>query len=136
MMGASICYKIPMNIESAASRVLNMQSLQWAKDAKSALTAKDLKDCSQELEKLHRIGSLEGNAWKSTTPQKTCHLVHAYSRPTQGISSSIKDESPSCYDNTSILVDTFEDKFRIGASIDFDRTNLLVYVLLNLVSIT
>ncbi|CAG8667322.1 12848_t:CDS:2 [Funneliformis caledonium] len=96
--------------------------------------------------KLLRIGSLGGNAWKPTTPQKTCRLVHAHSRYTQEGSSiechktmsqvSVcvgKDESPSCCDNTLILVDTFEDKSRIANSItlrilDSDPKELIYYI--------
>ena len=66
--------------------------------------------------------------------KKRVIFVHAYSHPTQGKSSSIecqrtmsklqvcdrKVESPY---NTPVLVDTFEDKFHIAASLDIDILN-------------
>jgi hypothetical protein len=96
--------------------------------------------------KLLRIGSLGGDAWKPTTPQKTCRLVRALSlypgrllvreaivgnrgvihenggircHPTMSEVQVCdgKGEYPQCCDNTLILVDTFEDKSRIATSI-------------------
>ncbi|RHZ78175.1 hypothetical protein Glove_166g272 [Diversispora epigaea] len=96
--------------------------------------------------KLLRIGSLGGNAWKPTTPKKTCRRVFAHSRYIQEESSvechttmsqvrvcDEKDESPLRCDNTLILVDTFEDKSRIATSInlkilDSDPKELIYYI--------
>ena len=96
--------------------------------------------------KLFRIGSLAGDVWKSTIPRKSCTSVHAHSRYTQeepSIGSQISmspvqacggnDVSPSRHDNDLILVDTFEDKSRIAASItleifDNDPRELVYYI--------
>jgi hypothetical protein len=89
---------------------------------------------------LCRIGSLRGDAWESSTPNRTCLLVHAYPRLTQEESPIIDSQrtmsqvrvcdrqygSPSCCDNTHILVDTFEDiedRFRFASYIGFEILN-------------
>ena len=96
--------------------------------------------------KLLRVGFLAGNVWRSTTPQKPCIFVHTNTRFTQEESTieshismfpvqvcSGNDESTSCCDNDAILVDTFEDKFRIATSttlkiLDGDPKELIYYI--------
>ncbi|CAB4415858.1 unnamed protein product [Rhizophagus irregularis] len=71
--------------------------------------------------KLCRISSLRGDVWESSTPHRTCLLVHAY--PQDQELESTRIGSQSCFDSTLILVDTFEDikdRFRIASYIDFD----------------
>src|SRR3954464_12346788 len=49
MMSASICCEIPMNVQAAESRTLNMQTLRWAADAKSVLTREELRRLHHNL---------------------------------------------------------------------------------------
>ncbi|GES89802.1 hypothetical protein GLOIN_2v1632452 [Rhizophagus clarus] len=96
---------------------------------------------------LLRIGSLGGDAWKPTTPSKTCHPVHTHSRYTEEGSSIIKHQgsvsqvpvrertegTASRRSDTSILVDKFEDISRIATLfkfkiLDVDPKELTYYI--------
>ncbi|CAI2194225.1 10660_t:CDS:2, partial [Funneliformis geosporum] len=93
-----------------------------------------IKALQSRFGKLLRIGSLGGDAWKPTTPSKTCHLVHAHSRYTKEGSSIIKNQGsmsqvPVCEKtdgtasrcrDTSMLVDKFEDISRIATLLKFE----------------
>jgi hypothetical protein len=97
---------------------------------------KEIESC---FGKLFRIGSLAGDVWKSTTPQKPCTFIHAHSYFTQEKSKKLSIEnqistffmqtcnsnniSPLCCNNDLILVDTFEDKSCIAKSIAFEIFN-------------
>jgi hypothetical protein len=99
--------------------------------------------------KLLRVGSLAGDVWKFTIPQKPCTFVYAHSCFTQEKSSKLSigsqismfpvqacgsnDVLPLCCNNDLILVDTFEDKSRIITSItleifDSDPRELVYYI--------
>jgi hypothetical protein len=108
---------------------------------------KIIKELQSQFVKLLRIGFLENNIWKSTTPLKMCHLIHADSHYTEEKSSIIEhqgsifqvpiyektNKTASRCSDTTILVDKFEDiscitplfKFEI---LDSDPKELTYYI--------
>ncbi|CAB5123277.1 hypothetical protein RhiirA5_359966 [Rhizophagus irregularis] len=108
-------------------------NVTMGKECEGCSNRRTMGELQARFGKLFRIGSLGDNAWKSTIPPRTCRLIHAQSRYTQGGSSSIEchttvhqvqlcdgnDESSSGCNNTLVLVDAFEDKSRVATSCKF-----------------